>query len=223
MPGLGQTNQMPDASTSVNFTWTNAAKEVRTLKFDNGIGFHEQLWSNFPLRAVAPVFRRGNARLHVVGDPAANHSVVWWEGTKPDGTRYSTAYASMDGTIVKEGCDVPGKSGGLLAIDSNGNRITVVIKVAEGMNLRLEIDKKVPLVRNVFGEKHLQYSRSVGDVRATLGKDVKLTGVAWMEEADFVSPPVKRPGLVKGEVAQDSVAVVAGTGEFVPGWMAKHD
>jgi hypothetical protein len=129
----------------------------------------------------------------------------------------------MDGTIVKEGCDVPGKSGGLLAIDSNGNRMTVIIKVAEGMNLRLEIDKTVPLLRNVFGEKHLQYSRSVGEVRATLGKDVKLTGVAWMEEADFVSPPVKRPGLVKGEVAQDSVVVVAGTGEFVPGWMAKHD
>ena len=72
---------MPDASTSVDFTWTNPnTSSTKTLKFSNGIGFHEQTWSSAPLRSVAPTFRRGNARLHVMGDEAANHTVVWWQG-----------------------------------------------------------------------------------------------------------------------------------------------
>jgi hypothetical protein len=209
---------MPDASARVNITYTDPARsQSRTMLFDNGIGFHEQMWSDAPLRDVAPIWRRGNARLHVVGDEAANHSVVWWEGSKPDGTRFSTAYASMDGTIVKEGCD--SQAAGLLAIESNDARATIVIKVAEGMILRLNIEKKVHHTRSVSGDKHLQYSRSTGQVLATLGKDVQLRGVAWLEEADFVTPPFKGPGMKDGKKEEVGVEVVEGTSRWVPEWM----
>lgn len=209
---------MPDASAHVNITWTDRT-ESRTMLFRNGIGFHEQLWSEAPFHDVAPIWRRGNARLHVVGDEAANHSVVWWEGSKPDGTRFSTVYASVDGKIVKEGCD--SGQGGLLAIESNDAKAAVVIKVAEGMNLRLNIDKKIHYARSVGGDKHVQYSCSTGAVMATLGKDIRLTGVAWLEEADFVTPPFKRPGMWSGGGGGSSAAAVVeeGVSDWVPEWI----
>ena len=207
MPRLGQTNQLPDASTKVNFTLTPRDSNItHTLVFDNGIGFHEQLWSDVPYREAAPSWRRGNARLHVVGDPAANHSVVWWEGTKRDGTTWTTAYASMDGKGVKEGCDRDKK--GLLHIEATDTTTNVTMTVADGLNLKLDITKFQPFTYRRGGLDQISYGRWTGMVDAALGNATKLTGVAWIEEGDFFGQPWMRGG--DGEVLSEGVVVEEG-------------
>ncbi|KAF2825231.1 hypothetical protein CC86DRAFT_456467 [Ophiobolus disseminans] len=199
VPCLGQTNQMPDASTTVDFTLIDANPSLtRHLKFANGVGFHEQTWSNAHLRAVAPTWRRGNARLHVIGDKTgANHSVVWWEGTGPNHRVHSTAYASMDGTIVKEGCDWNRESQ-LLKVEAHTWGTVVDIKVAEEMHLLLHIQKVSSAERRETGAKPLKYVRMTGTVKATLGAETKLEGVAWTEEGDFGPEPWKHEGKAFG-------------------------
>ena len=96
-----------------------------------------------------------------MGDEAANHTVVWWQGKNAEYRVFSTAYASMDGTIVKEGCDY-GNRDGLLQIETHDWGTIVVIKVAEGMNLRLDISKVSPFVRREGGEMPLRHERATG-------------------------------------------------------------
>ena len=67
----------------------------------------------------------------------------------------------MDGTIVKEGCDYDDRDG-LLQIETHDWGTIVVIKVAEGMNLRLDISKVGPFVRREGGEMPLRHERATG-------------------------------------------------------------
>ena len=63
-PGLGQTNLMPDALVKTNITFKDRwRRKMRTIKLDNMIGFHDQMWSPREYNKTITAWRRGNARL----------------------------------------------------------------------------------------------------------------------------------------------------------------
>ncbi|KAF2260491.1 hypothetical protein CC78DRAFT_547463 [Lojkania enalia] len=185
MPKLGWTNILPDARASAKFTLTNLDLDTQesseqTIAFENGIGFHDQLWSDRPFPLIAQYWSRGHVRLSPFGnDTGAMWSLVWFHGIDRRGKVHNSAYISASGTSILLDCekDVVKEKVELLEFQEMDKCVRIKVKLQEEDYLEIDIPKE-NFVQELTAN---HYERWSGMAQGTLGEEVELKGAAMFE------------------------------------------
>ncbi|KAF2271732.1 uncharacterized protein EI97DRAFT_462531 [Westerdykella ornata] len=168
---IGWTNLIPDGQATVNLT-----AGARQLQFTNGVGYHDQKWSDRPFQEGVKDWYWGHARLGA-------YSIVWLHSANHDGKTYSNAYIYHIGSKASRvTCGNKEKSQPnptFIALENFKDYTDIRFAFPESLPFKMRVEKTKIL--DAYGP----FSRWSGKVSTDLVGGTRLEGSALFEEIHF--------------------------------------
>ncbi|KAK9364835.1 hypothetical protein V1509DRAFT_635097 [Lipomyces kononenkoae] len=99
LPGIGWANAVPDAIVTADIAFFDpTTDETLQIKFDDGVGYHDQNWGSVPFVETVQSWYWGHGRI-------GSYSVVWFDAINWDGSEYQSGYVMNGNHIISVGCN----------------------------------------------------------------------------------------------------------------------
>ncbi|ROV95955.1 hypothetical protein VMCG_07980 [Cytospora schulzeri] len=179
IPHVGWSNAIPDATATVNISFSDNT----TLRFTDGVGYHDKNWGDQPFVKSTSQWYWGHA--HV-----GPYSIVWFDALDLTGQEYVSGYVAEDGEVLGASC----ASQAVVARPWGANSTyppTVTTGPMEGLEIKFDLGDGRTLVANVTTGTVLieaaGYIRTIGTVEGGIEGGESYTGRALFEEFALIA------------------------------------
>lgn len=173
LPHVGWANAVPDATTTVSLIFSDNS----TLRFIDGVGYHDKNWGDQPFVESTSQWYWGHAHL-------GPYSIVWFDALDLAGEEYFSGYVAENGKVIETSCAAQA----VVVRPWGANSTyppTMTTGRMEGLGVEFDLGNGTTLVANVTTgtilTENAVYLRTLGTVEGGIDGGEVYTGRALLE------------------------------------------